>query len=287
MRIASADGRLVLVTSAGLVDVEQASNGQFGPDPQSVYDVWTAFTTWARQRDDVVPGDVSLDDATLKRLDAPVPRPRQILAIGLNYVDHIAESNAQTPTEPTVFTKFASSLTGPTGTIRLPGASVDWEVELVVVIGVGGRDIPREKAWGHVAGLTAGQDLSEREVQLRPPAQFSMGKSFEGFAPIGPVVATVDEFADPDDVQLRCVLNGETVQEASSKLLVFDVPELVEYLSGIVELYPGDLIFTGTPAGVGLGRTPPEYLKPGDVVETYVAGVGTMRHEFVEGRRRG
>lgn len=285
MRIASADGRLVLVTQSGdLVDVEQASDGRFGADPQAVYEVWRDFTAWARQRDDVGPGDVALDDATLARLDAPVPRPRQLFGVGLNYVDHVEESGAQAPEVPTIFTKFVSCLTGPTGTIQLPGKAVDWEVELVVVIGTGGRGIARADAWGHVAGLTGGQDLSERDVQLRPPGpQFSIGKSFEKFGPTGPVVATIDEFPDPDDVGLRCVLNGDTVQDATSRLLVFGVPELVEYLSGIVELYPGDLIFTGTPAGVGLGRRPPEYLKPGDVVETHLADVGSMRHEFVEG----
>lgn len=281
MRIANAAGRLVLVTPAGLIDIEEASGGAFGADPQGVYDVWPEFTTWAAQRHDVVPAEVAVNEADLARLGPPAPRPRQIFGIGLNYVDHIAESGHDRPTVPTVFTKFASSLTGPSGTIHLPGQSVDWEVELVVVIGTGGRNIPRAEAWERVAGITAGQDISEREVQLRPPApQFNLGKSYAGFGPTGPVVVTVDEFADPDDIELRCVLNGETVQHASTQLLVFSVPELIEYLSAIVELYPGDLVFTGTPAGVGLGRTPPRYLAPGDVIETHVRGVGGMRHEF-------
>ncbi|MBD7919604.1 fumarylacetoacetate hydrolase family protein [Cellulomonas sp. Sa3CUA2] len=279
MRIANVDGRLTLLTRQGPVDVEEVSGGRFTSDPQAVYDVWDEFAGWAREQGDVTGVESGLDTA---RLGAPVPQPRQIFAIGLNYVDHVEESGNDLPSFPTVFTNFQSAITGPTGTVRLSGDSVDWEVELVVVVGRGGRDIPAAQAWQHVAGVTAGQDLSDREVQLRPPApQFSVGKSFAGYAPIGPVVVTPDELADPDDIALGCALNGEQVQSSTTAQLVFSVPQVIEYLSAVVELYPGDLIFTGTPAGVGLGRTPPEYLRPGDVVETWVAGVGAMRHEFV------
>jgi len=190
-----------------------------------------------------------------------------------------------------VFTKFASSLAGPESTVRVSGDQMDWEAELVVVIGVGGRRIPTSTAWDHVAGLTVGQDLSDRTVQWwGPPAQFSLGKSFEGFAPVGPAVVTLDELSEDhnrDDLRIICAVqdapDGEhrILQDGSTSSLIFPVPEIISRLSEIVELYPGDLIFSGTPAGVGMGLTPPQYLRAGQTLTTEIEGLGTIRQRLV------
>lgn len=278
MRIATLHDRLVLITPAGAIDVHAASDGRFGPDPRSAFDDWAAFRTWAESADGAA---VTFEETDL---GAPVPAPRQVFAVGLNYPMHANESKLDLPSRPMVFTKFPSSITGPSGSIRLSGDTVDWEVELVVVIGKEAHGVSEAEAWSHVAGLTAGQDLSDRTVQQAgSPAQFSLGKSFPGYAPIGPVVVTLDEFADPSDLELTTTVGDETRQHARTSGMVFDIPQLISYLSGIVTLYPGDLIFTGTPDGVGLGRTPQLYLKPGDVLGTSIEGIGTMTHTLVAG----
>jgi 2,4-didehydro-3-deoxy-L-rhamnonate hydrolase len=275
MRIANLDDRLVLLCDGGALDVHTASGGRFGPDPQSAFDDWPAFLQWARGAQ----GQARPFDAA--DLGAPVPRPRQIFAIGLNYVRHAHESNLPIPEQPMVFTKFQSAVTGPSGRIALTGDTVDWEVELVAVIGTPAHRVDVTQAWDHVAGLTVGQDLSDRTVQTAgSPPQFSMGKSFPGFAPIGPALVTIEEFADPDDLRVSTDLNGVTVQDSRTSDLVFSVPELIAYLSSIVTLLPGDLIFTGTPEGVGLGRTPPSYLVDGDNIVTTIEGIGSMRHDM-------
>jgi 2-keto-4-pentenoate hydratase/2-oxohepta-3-ene-1,7-dioic acid hydratase in catechol pathway len=197
-------------------------------------------------------------------------------------VDHADESGFSAPTDPMVFTKFLSSFTGPAGNIVLPPGNVDWEVELVAVIGRTGANVSEDRAWSHVAGLTIGQDLSERASQMSGPApQFSLAKSFPGFTPMGPAVVTVDELADPDDLAIECSINGEIVQSARTSQMIFSVPELVARLSRVVTLLPGDLLFTGTPPGVGMGRRPQRFLEAGDVVESRIEGLGRMRHEFV------
>lgn len=218
-------------------------------------------------------------------LGPPTPAPAQVFGIGLNYRDHAAESHFAVPdTFPPVFTKFRTSLSGPVPTVVLPpGGNVDWEVELVVVIGRRAERVSAADGWGHVAGLTAGQDLSERIIQLSGPApQFSLGKSFPGFALVGPWVVTVDKFADPDDIELGCAIDGETVQQGRTRDLVFSVPALVEGLSRVTPLLPGDIIFTGTPAGVGVGRTPPRFLTAGAELVSTIAGIGELRQRFVE-----
>lgn len=276
MRIANLHDRLVLLVDGGALDVHTASDGRFGPDPQSAFDDWAAFTTWAK----TATGEPA--PYTETELGAPVPRPRQIFAIGLNYVRHAKESNLPLPEQPMVFTKFQTAIAGPHGSVTLSGSTVDWEVELVVVIGTTAYQVPESEAWNHVAGLTVGQDLSDRTVQtLGSPAQFSMGKSFPGYAPIGPALVTPDEFTDPDDLRVTTELNGAVVQDSRTSDLVFSVGELIAYLSGILPLQPGDLIFTGTPEGVGLGRTPPSYLNDGDVLVTAIEGIGAMRHDLV------
>ncbi|MFC5746565.1 fumarylacetoacetate hydrolase family protein [Actinomadura rugatobispora] len=279
MRIGNLGGRAVLVREDGAIDIATSSNGAFGPDPQQIYESWPEFRRWApRAKGTPTPVDPG-------RLGPPVPRPRQIFAIGFNYLDHSDEAGTEVPRHPTVFTKFSSSLTGPYATVALSsGMLPDWEVELVVVIGTGGRDIPVRSAWEHVAGVTVGQDLSDRRLQMRKPAppQYSLGKSWPGFGPIGPYVVTPDELADPDDLAIECLLGEERVQASRTSTLLFPVPELIARLSRTLTLFGGDLIFTGTPSGVGAFRTPPRWLRPGDVLTSTVEGVGAIVTTFVE-----
>lgn len=278
MRIGNLAGRLTLFTADGAIDVERASGGRFAADPQAVYDQWTAFSHWATG-DHGDPEPFSADD-----LRAPAPRPAQVFAIGANYPAHAAEGGLDVPEWPMVFTKFVSSFTGPTGEIALPAATVDWEAELVVVISRRAYHVPSAFGWEHVAGLTVGQDLSERTMQLRGEyPQMGLAKSYPGFSPMGPYLVTPDEFEDPDRLALGCFVNGETMQQASTADLVFSVPALIAELSAVLPLEPGDLIFTGTPAGVGMVRNPPRFLRPGDELSTYVEDIGEMRHTFVAG----
>ncbi|MBC8091816.1 MAG: fumarylacetoacetate hydrolase family protein [Pseudonocardia sp.] len=280
MRIANLAGRLVLVAAdERLVDVHTASGGRFGPTVQDVYAQWVPFREWAAAVDLSGAGAQVYDAA---RLGSPAPAPRQVFAVGLNYTAHAAESKLAVPEHPPVFTKFPSSLTGPEGEIALPDGDVDWEVELVVVIGAEAVGVRRERAWDHVAGLSVGQDISERRRQLTGPApQFSMGKSHPGFGPIGPVLVTADEFADPTDLELGCLVNGEQMQKGRTSEMLFPVDELIARLSAVVTLYPGDVVFTGTPAGVGLGRDPQRFLHDGDELTSYVEGIGRMHHRLV------
>jgi 2-keto-4-pentenoate hydratase/2-oxohepta-3-ene-1,7-dioic acid hydratase in catechol pathway len=279
MRIANADGRLALVTAGHVVvDVADASDGRFGPDVQDVYDHWTEFRRWAW---DGTPADgTPLDEV---RLGPVAPRPHQIFAIGLNYRGHAVETGLDIPDAPMVFTKFASSITGPYDAVALPTDSTDFEAELVVVIGATARRVARADAWRHVAGLTVGQDISERELLVRPPTpqQFSLAKSFPNFAPIGPVLVTPDEFDDPDDLEIGCAVGGEQLQKARTSDLIFSVSWLVEYLSAVLTLLPGDLIFTGTPAGVGFARKPQRYLRAGEELVTTIEGIGELRNPLV------
>ena len=278
MRIANLSGRLVLIVGGRAVDVWQASEGRFESSPQAIYDRWADFRSWAVQAD--LPAGTEFDPADL---GAPAPAPRQLLAAGLNYRDHVGESGFAVPEGlPPVFTKFVSSITGPVTTVRLPqGGHTDWEIELVVVIGTRAYQVGESDAWQHVAGLTVGQDLSERISQLAgPAAQFSLGKSLPGFTPMGPHLVTPDEFADPDDLGLRTTINGEQVQKARTSELIFPVPVLVSRLAARLPLLPGDVIFTGTPAGVGLGRSPQRWLAGGDELVSTIEGIGELRQRF-------
>jgi 2-keto-4-pentenoate hydratase/2-oxohepta-3-ene-1,7-dioic acid hydratase in catechol pathway len=280
MRIANLSGRLVLITAGRAVDVWQASDRRFGSSPQAIYDRWAEFRSWAAYAD--LPEGTEFDAADL---GAPAPAPRQLLAAGLNYRDHAGESGFAVPEGlPPIFTKFVSSITGPVTTVRLPvGGQTDWEIELVVVIGTRAYQVAESDAWRHVAGLTVGQDLSERISQLAGPApQFSLGKSLPGFTPMGPCLVTPDELADPDDLELRATINGEQVQKARTRELIFPVPVLLSRLSARLPLFPGDVIFTGTPAGVGLGRDPQRWLADGDELVSTIEGVGELRQQFAE-----
>jgi 2-keto-4-pentenoate hydratase/2-oxohepta-3-ene-1,7-dioic acid hydratase in catechol pathway len=279
MRIANLDDRLVLITADGrAVDVEQASGGRFSADPQAVYPRWAEFQEWSATTD----GSGGVDFKP-EGLGSPAPAPRQVFGIGLNYRAHADESGFAIPdTLPPVFTKYASAITGSVTRVRLPeGGHTDWEVELVVVIGPEANRVSESAAWEHVAGLCAGQDVSERITQMQSPApQFGLGKSFPGFAPIGPWLVTPDEFADPDDLELGCSINGEEVQKGRTSDLIFPVSALIAKLSAIVPLLPGDVIFTGTPAGVGMGRNPQRWLADGDHLVSFVEGIGELSQTF-------
>lgn len=280
MRIANLGGRLVLVTAEETaVDVETASAGRFGPDPMSAFADWDLFREWA--------ATVDAAGAVFDRaeLGPPVPRPPQIFAIGVNYREHAEEAGYPPDSLPVTFTKFVSSLTGPAATVALPEGNVDWEVELVVAIGVGGHDIRRADAWEHVAALTIGQDLSERLAQMagqRP--QFSLAKSHPGFSPTGPWLVTPDELDDPADLAISCTLDGEILQESRTSRMIYDIPELIARLSAIVTLLPGDIIFSGTPSGVGNARTPKRFLQPGEILTSTIEGLGELTTRFTEGR---
>lgn len=215
-------------------------------------------------------------------LGAPIPQPRQVFAIGLNYHDHVGETNAQLPPAPLTFTKYPSCIVGPISDVELSGEFVDWEVELVAVIGTEARSISKDTAWSYVAGLTLGQDISDRVVQRTGvPPQFSLGKSFATFGPTGPAIVSIDTFPDPDDVGLWCEVDGERMQHARSSLLIFSVPTVVAYLSSIVTLLPGDLIFTGTPSGVGAAQG--RYLREGETLHSGAELIGTLTNRIVAG----
>ena len=276
MRIGNLDGRLTLFRDGGAVDVAQASEELFSADPQAVYWRWDEFRRWAAKNPGT-PQPYSLD-----QLGPPAPRPEQVFGIGANYRAHAAEGGLEVPEWPMVFTKYVSSFASATGVITLPTDTVDWEVELVVVVGRTAFHVPAEHGWSYVAGLTLGQDLSERTTQLLGQLpQMSMGKSFPGFSPTGPYLVTPEEFDDPDNLQLSCLLNEDVVQKASTADLVHSVPTLIAELSSVLPLSPGDVIFTGTPEGVGTTRKPPRYIRPGDVLVSRLDGVGEMRHTFV------
>lgn len=283
MRLATVDDRIVILAGDQELDVASASGGRFGPDPMAVLAQWEEFIAWAAEaghRDGGAGGAGGADPDT-SRFGAPVPRPRQVFALALNYPLHADEVGLPRPAQPLVFTKYPTCLTGPDATVTLPSDHVDWEVELVVVVGQGGHRIPEHRAWRHVAGLTVGQDLTERRVQTAGrPAQFALGKSFPGFGPTGPVLVTPDEFVDPDDLALSNTLNGTVVQQARTSQMLFPVPELIARISAVVPLLPGDLIFTGTPAGVGQRSDPPRFLRPGDLLIGRVEGVGEIRTRF-------
>ena len=272
MKLADHNGRAALVLDGGIADVERASGGRFGPDVMALYDEWADFAEFA--------AGVSSPTGPLDHqvLGNPAPRPRQVFAIGLNYRSHAEESGMAVPAVPATFTKFPASLAGPFDDIELVGTNVDWEVELVAVVGRRADRVAAADAWSHIAGLTVGQDISDRDLQFAAGAQFSLGKSRRGFGPMGPWLVTPDEFANPDDLALGCSVDGETVQDARTTDLIFDIPRLVAELSSVLPLLPGDVIFTGTPAGVGITRQPPRALQPGQVLETWVEGIGTIRN---------
>jgi 2-keto-4-pentenoate hydratase/2-oxohepta-3-ene-1,7-dioic acid hydratase in catechol pathway len=221
--------------------------------------------------------------SSLIRLGPPICRPSKIICIGLNYRDHAAESGAQVPREPVVFMKATSSLAGPNDPVVIPknAEKLDWEVELAVVIGKTATYIRKEQALEFVAGYALHNDYSERSFQLERGGQWVKGKSADTFAPIGPFLATRDEVSDPSRLGMWLKVNNEFRQNSNTSKMIFDVPTIVSYVSAFMTLLPGDVISTGTPAGVGLGMHPPQYLKPGDVVNLGIEGLGESQQKVV------
>jgi 2,4-didehydro-3-deoxy-L-rhamnonate hydrolase len=237
------------------------------------------LASWLKKNESAAPRVLSST-----RLGSPVCRPSKIVCIGLNYRDHAAETKAESPKEPVLFFKATTSLVGPNDALVRPRNStkVDWEVELAVVIGKRALYVSKEKALDHVAGFALHNDYSERHFQLERGGQWVKGKSADTFAPVGPFLATVDELPNFGNLKMWLKVNGKQKQNSSTANMIFDVPTLVSYVSQFMTLLPGDLISTGTPAGVGMGMNPPVFLKAGDVVELGIEGLGESRQEVKE-----
>jgi 2,4-diketo-3-deoxy-L-fuconate hydrolase len=278
MKIANIRGRAHIVTPTGGVDIETSSNGQFSANSQLVIGQLELLKTWyqlAKPEEDASLSTVKLQQ-DLSLLGSPVPTPGQVFAIGLNYKSHGDEVAMVIPNEPMVFTKFPSAIAGPGTTIPLPADTVDWEVELVVVIGKGGRNITKTSAQEYIAGYCVGQDISHRALQMaNTPPQFSIAKSFAAFAPMGPWLTTSDE-VDVNSLRLICRQGEEILQDGNTRDMIFNVSALIEYISSICELRVGDVIFSGTPAGVGFGRKPARYIQDGWLLESSIEGLGSL-----------
>jgi len=275
IRLANVRGRAALLVGDGMIDVARASGERFSSDPMDALQKWDAFADWARER--------TANDPTAQFVETdlgpPVPRPSKIFGIGMNYRDHAAEAKLEIPKSPVVFTKFPNCISGPRADVVLSSDRVDWEVELVVVIGRRGRRIAEKDALAHVAGFTIGQDVSDRRMQFADkPPQFSLGKSLDGYGPIGPALVSLDAFHDPDDLALSCDVAGERMQDGRTADMIFGVAALIAFLSRWCTLEPGDLIFTGTPSGVGSAREPRRYLQAGEEIVSTIEGIGTMRN---------
>ena len=279
MRFVNADGRAALLVDDRVYDLAELSGGQIPGSPMEVVtDYWD--DALVVHETGAFGGGTPVEDV---HLGPPVPAPHSVYAIGMNYRKHAEEAGLEVRPIPAVFTKFPSSLTGPYDTIVLPQGegTTDWEAELAFVVGRRGRNLTARDALDSLRGFTIAQDVSERFVQMAASYQFSLGKSFDTFCPMGPAVVTLDELPDPLDLRIRCLVNGEVMQDDTTADMIVDVPHLVELLSSVMTLSPGDVCLTGTPSGVGFGRTPPVYLRPGDVLETSIEGLGTMRNPCV------
>jgi len=275
--LANVEGRAALVADGHWYDLESVSGGEFGPDPMASLsrpDRLAALSADLGQ---------SESNGTLQpeRLGPPVPRPRSVFAIGLNYQAHAEEGSLAVPDNPLVFTKFPACLVGPAADVEMRSDFVDYEGELVVVIGPGGKDIEPDDAWDHVVGLMVGQDISDRVVQFAAqPPHFDLGKSFDTFGPIGPTMVSPDS-VDHRSLRIVTEVNGEVRQNGTTDQLIFDIPTLVSYLSRVTKLTTGDLIFTGTPEGIGAAQG--KFLADGDIVTTIIDGIGALTNHCVRG----
>jgi len=258
--------------------ISQESKGRFGPGMPEVLADWQSFIAWAADHQ-----ATETFSFTEEALGPVSPRPSQIFAIGLNYDEHSRETGlAVDKTFPPVFPKWSSSLAAPFAALALPrDASIDWEVELVAVIGRSGRNITRENALSHIAGYAIGQDFSNRPMQFIGSApQFGLAKSHAGFSPVGPWIVTADELGDFKGRTIQCEVDGEVRQSGTLDQMIFSVSDIIAILSEIVALEPGDLIFTGTPSGVGYSRKPPLFLASGSEISSSIEGLGTIRQKI-------
>jgi 2-keto-4-pentenoate hydratase/2-oxohepta-3-ene-1,7-dioic acid hydratase in catechol pathway len=280
MRLANSAGRATIIVDGRAVDVEQASGGALGSDPMLLADLANHDQLRALEAA-AVPADWPLLDEAL--LLAPVPHPPKGFGVALNYKMHALESGRDLPTEPHLFGKTENCVCGPFDEIVVPAGltQIDYEAELVIVFGRTCKGATREDAWSYLSGVTAGQDISDRGEQFRPPVkQFTIAKTYDTFGPIGPYLVTADSLPNPDALEIEGRVSGEVMQHSNTSDLIFDVPALVVWLSRYITFQPGDLVWTGTPGGVGEARG--RFLHDGDVVETEIEGIGTMRNPVVE-----
>lgn len=259
------------------VDGKHLEVSAFGEDYTEEFFANDGLNRLSQWLDENLPNCPEISEA--ERLAAPIYKPGKIVCIGLNYKDHAAESNMELPQEPIIFFKATSSIVGPNDDLIIPKNSekTDWEVELGVVIGKKASYVSESEAMDYVAGYVLHNDYSERAFQLERSGQWVKGKSCDTFAPLGPYVVTKDEIKDVHNLRLWLNVNGETKQDGNTSNLIFKIPYLVSYLSQFMSLMPGDIISTGTPAGVGLGFDPPQFLKPGDEVELGIEGLGSSK----------
>lgn len=282
MKFANVSGRATLVIEGRAVDIEKASDGRVGSDPMVCSDL-SLHAALADVASSVDPAE--WPELDMAALGAPVSRPPKGFGVALNYRSHAIESNKEIPTEPHLFGKTENCVCGPFDEIIVPAGRdmIDYEAEMVIVFGRECSKATEADAWSYIAGVTAGQDISDRGEQFRPPVkQFTIAKTYDTFGPIGPFLVTPDELANRDGVGVQGRIDGEVVQDGNTDDLIFSVPALVAWLSRYITFRPGDLVWTGTPGGVGEARTPPLFLRDGMILETEVEGVGTMRNPVVE-----
>ena len=275
-KLANVGGKSALIHGNSYYDINSISQGEITSDPSYILDSLDDLHDLSSKIDNFEP--TGLIENSL--LGAPVTNSRNCYAVGLNYRAHAEESGMEIPPFPMVFTKHTSCIVGPFDNIEMRSDIVDYEAELVLVIGKKGKNISKETAWDHVAGLTVGQDISDRAVQFHAtPAQFNLGKSFDTFGPIGPYLVSPDSVANKNAVQLECHINNELRQESSTDDLIFTVPDIISYISEFLTLNTGDLIFTGTPSGVG--ATQGKLLKDGDIITTSIKEIGTIKNKCI------
>ena len=273
-KLANIEGRAALVEGENYYDLETLSSGKFDKDTSNALNNLNGLSELSK--------DLSKSEPTglLRnvRIDAPISAPKNCFAVGLNYKNHAEEAGMDIPAVPMIFTKHTTCLVGPNATIEMRSDHVDYEAELVVVIGSTGKDIQKDKAWDHVAGLCVGQDISDRTVQFSSkPPQFNLGKSFDTFGPMGPYLISPDLLEDKDSLQIECKVNEEIRQKDNTNDLIFNIPSIISYLSEILTLNTGDVIFTGTPGGVGVMEG--KFLKEGDVLRTSIQGIGVLENK--------
>ena len=275
---ANINDRSALVQGKAFFDLSTITNGAVSSDPMKAIQNSDLLHHYTTQLDDYESSGLIAE----VNVCAPIPRPRNSFGVGLNYQLHVEEAASKTPNTPMVFTKFPSCISGPTDDVIMRSDECDYEGELLVVIGKDGKDIAKEEAWSHILGLSVGQDFSDRGVQYKDhPAQFNLGKSFDTFGPTGPHLVSTDSFADPSDLEIVTTVNGDVRQRDRTSNMIFDIPTLISYISSITSLAVGDIIFSGTPEGVGFRNG--SFLKDGDIVETTIEGIGTMRNRCVRG----
>ena len=275
-KLANIEGRAALLNEESFYDLEKISEGNLSHDTTNALFHLEELDELSNKLNDLeATGKISEAE-----FDAPVSFPKNCYAVGLNYRNHAEEANMTIPEVPMVFTKHTSCLVGATADVEMRSNYVDYEAELVAVIGLSGKDISKDQAWNHVAGLCVGQDISDRPAQFAStPPMFNLGKSFDTFGPMGPALVSPDSLLNKESLVIECKVNDEIRQNDNTDDLIFDVPTIISYLSEIVTLNTGDVIFTGTPGGVGVSQG--KFLKDGDIITTSIKGLGTLKNKCV------